>query len=94
MTQIENVIASGPSPVANEYRSSSAGPVEKPPWFALRQDIPRSLYYTAAASAFVALIALWWWASHSGNVETAYLPPPEVVWRICARADPRADVVG
>ena len=81
MTQIENVIASGPSPVAHEYRPSTARAAEKPSWFALRQDIPRGLYYTAAAGAFVALIALWWWVSHSGKVETAYLPPPEVVWK-------------
>jgi NitT/TauT family transport system permease protein len=24
---------------------------------------------------------VWWLASHSGKVETAYLPPPEVVWQ-------------
>src|SRR5438034_592460 len=81
MTQIENVVASDQSPIAHEDRPSPARSAGKPSWFALRQDIPRSLYYSAAAGAFAALIALWWWASHSANVETAYLPPPEVVWK-------------
>lgn len=48
--------------------------------FALRRDIPRGIYNTAAAAGFLSIIAAWWWLSHSGNVETAYLPTPETVW--------------
>jgi NitT/TauT family transport system permease protein len=81
MTQIENVVASGRSPVAHENRPSPVRAAEKRSWFALRQDIPRGVYYSAGAGAFAAVIALWWWASHGENVQTAYLPPPDVVWK-------------
>src|SRR5678816_745206 len=81
MTQLESVIASSQPPIASEPRTSSAKSAERPSWFALRQDIPRGLYYAAAACAFVALVVVWWCVSHSGKIETAYLPAPEVVWK-------------
>lgn len=48
--------------------------------FALRRDIPQGIYNLAAASGFLAIFAVWWWLSHSGQVETAYLPTPGTVW--------------
>ncbi len=27
------------------------------------------------------MLLVWWWMSHSGDVESAYLPGPEVVWQ-------------
>ena len=48
-------------------------------YWALRQDVPRALYYCAAIAGFGTVVAVWWGLSHSGLVETAYLPPPEVV---------------
>ncbi len=48
--------------------------------FALRRDIPQWIYNLAAATGFLTLLAVWWWLSHSGKVETAYLPTPETVW--------------
>jgi NitT/TauT family transport system permease protein len=47
--------------------------------FALRRDIPQWIYNLAAATGFLVMFAAWWWLSHSGNVETAYLPTPETV---------------
>ena len=49
-------------------------------YWALRQDVPRALYYSAAVAGFGTVVLAWWWLSHSGLVETAYLPPPETVW--------------
>ncbi len=46
----------------------------------LRQDVPRALYYSAAIAGFGTVVAIWWWLSHSGDVESAYLPTPAVVW--------------
>ncbi|MEA3212481.1 MAG: NitT/TauT family transport system permease protein [Chthoniobacter sp.] len=48
--------------------------------FALRRDLPQWIYNLAAAAGFLTLIGAWWWLSHSGHVETAYLPTPEKVW--------------
>ena len=64
-------------PIARDKRA-------RPPrarWFALRRDVPRGLYYAAAALGFLAVLAVWQWISHSGHVETAYLPTPATVWQ-------------
>ena len=60
--------------------SSSAPRPPRVRLFALRRDIPQWIYNLAAATGFLALLGAWWWLSHSGKVETAYLPTPETVW--------------
>lgn len=53
---------------------------ERHSWFTLRRDIPSWGYRTLAISSFLALGALWWWASHHELLNPVFLPTPEAVW--------------
>lgn len=70
------------APAAPSAGAVSSSPPRKPRvhLFALRRDIPQWIYNTAAATGFITVFVFWWWLSHSGKVETAYLPTPETVW--------------
>lgn len=69
-------------PPAGAAASSGSAPLRpRIHIFALRRDIPQWVYNLAAAAGFLTLFAAWSWLSHSGRVETAYLPTPETVGR-------------
>jgi NitT/TauT family transport system permease protein len=50
--------------------------------FALRRDLPRALYFAAATTGFLAVLAVWAWTS--GSNQNAYLPTPRSVWDAAA----------
>ena len=78
----ENPSNASTAPAAPSAGAVSSSPPRKPRvhLFALRRDIPQWIYNTAAATGFLTIFVLWWWLSHSGKVETAYLPTPGTVW--------------
>ena len=64
---------------------SPPAPPKRVHWFALRRAISARSYRLLALSAFVALFALWAWASHRESTNPVFVPAPEAVWR-AARA--------
>ncbi len=79
--------------VAHGQTTTEAAPARKPAparqqsghWFALRRGITASSYRLLALGGFVALFALWAWASHRESMNPVFVPTPEDVLR-AARA--------
>ena len=74
---------SSTAPVEPPAGAVSSVPTAKPRvhLFALRRDLPRWIYYCAAAAGFLLVLGIWVWFSHQPSEdENVYLPKPGLVW--------------